>query len=229
MIATIPGLLSGHLTPPLAGLATALSGLTARASAATGNTFMWYATRAAAVGAYVLVTLTVLFGLARSLAHVARIRVSWLLEENHQTLAAITAVFVALHLLTLMLDPLYQFTPLNLIVPVGEPYAPFAVALGVLALYGLVATLVSSWLRHKMSYGAWRTLHYITFAVFWLVTAHGLLAGSDTGEAWMMVIYIVSAGLVSLGIVARLFWPASAPAPTGYGPLPGQRPLPRRL
>ncbi|HET9112048.1 MAG TPA: ferric reductase-like transmembrane domain-containing protein [Ktedonobacterales bacterium] len=198
-------------------LAAAATTATAAASAAsTANPFMWYATRAAAVSAYILLTLTVLMGLARSLARVARIHVSWLVEENHQILAVITAIFVALHLLTLLLDPLIPFSALNLLVPFNEPYSPFAVGLGVIALYGMVAVLLSSWLRRRMSYGVWRTLHYASFVTFLLVTTHGIIAGSDTREAWMTLVYLVSAGLVGLGLLARIFWPAPTPPMPAY-------------
>lgn len=213
----------------LATTATAARGLlgavvtTAHATAA--NPFMWYATRAAAVCAYILLTLTVVMGLARSLARVARVRVSWLVEENHQTLAAIAAVFVALHLLTLLLDPLIPFTPLNLLIPVNEPYSPIAVALGVLALYGMVALLASSWLRRRLSYRAWRTLHYVSFITFVLVTAHGVFAGSDTRQPWMYLIYLASAVIVGLGTLARMFWPSQ---PTRPQPRPAYQQAPRR-
>jgi predicted ferric reductase len=190
----------------LGALASATQAGAATTAVSTANPFMWYATRAASVSAYILLTLTVAMGLARSLTHAARVRVSWLVEENHQILAAITAVFVALHLLTLLLDPLIPFSLLNLIVPVGEPYSPVAVALGVIALYGMVAVLLSSWLRRRMSYRSWRTLHYASFVTFWLVTAHGVFAGSDTRQPWMYLIYIVSALVVAGGTLLRIFW-----------------------
>jgi len=208
----------------LAGVATAaqaLLGALASATqtqltsaATTANPFMWYATRAAAVSAYILLTLTVVMGLARSLTHAARVRVSWLVEENHQILAVIMAVFVALHLLTLLLDPLIPFSVINLILPVNEPYSPVAVSLGVIALYGMVAVLVSSWMRGKLSYRSWRTLHYASFITFWLVTAHGVFSGSDTSQPWMYIIYIVSSVIVAGGLLLRMFWPTPAqPAP----------------
>lgn len=199
-----------------------LSAVSAAAQASTANPFMWYATRAAAVSAYVLLALTVVMGLARSLARVARIRVSWLVEENHQILATITAVFVALHLLTLLLDPLIPFSLLNLLAPINEPYSPFAMALGVIALYGMIAVLFSSWLRGHMSYSAWRTLHYASFVTFWLVTLHGVFAGSDTREPWMYTIYIVSAVLVGGGTLLRMFWPTPMPTPA-YQQAPRRR------
>ena len=203
----------------LASVATSAHTLLGALTSATttANPFMWYVTRAAAVSAYILLTLTVVVGLARSLARVSRVRVSWLVEENHQILAVIAAVFVALHLLTLLLDPLIPFSLLNLVLPVNEPYSPIAVSAGVIALYGMVAVLVSSWLRGKLPYRVWRGLHYASFLTFWLVTGHGVVAGSDTSQPWMYTVYILASAVVAGGVLVRIFWPSPAqPARPAY-------------
>jgi hypothetical protein len=48
-------------------------------------------------------------------------------------------------------------------------------------------------------------LHYLSFAAFVLVTAHGLLAGSDASEPWMRGIYAASAGAFAFVTLLRLF------------------------
>src|SRR5260370_9150800 len=111
--------------------------------ASTVNPLLWYVTRAAAVSAYVTLTATVLLGIWRSLARVARIRTPWTLDEAHQFLAALTAGFVALHLMALLFDPLIPFSLLNLLLPVAEPYPRFAVDLAGLSLYPLVVVLLT--------------------------------------------------------------------------------------
>ncbi|HEV2237237.1 MAG TPA: ferric reductase-like transmembrane domain-containing protein [Ktedonobacterales bacterium] len=177
--------------------------------AATANPTLWYVTRASAVSAYVLLSASVVLGLMRT----TRRQVPWWLDEAHRYLALLVAGFVVLHLLSLAFDPLIPFAPLSLLLPVAEPYRPFASALGVLGLYCLVAVAVSSWLRRYIAHATWRTLHYGSFAVFVLVTAHGLLAGSDSGEAWMRLVYLGAAILVALLTIRRLAQaPATAPA-----------------
>lgn len=212
-----------------------LSGLSVASVAtdtATANPLLWYVTRAAAVSAYITLTVTVILGLARALARAARIRSSralWLLDEAHPYLALLTTAFVALHLLSLLFDPLIPFAPLNLLLPIAEPYRPFAVDVGVLALYALAIVLLSSWLRRRITYARWRTLHYTSFVAFALVTLHGLLAGSDAGEAWMRLVYICGAGVVAVLVLARMFWPAQTTSPTQErGGLPALAPVPHR-
>jgi len=112
----------GGAFPQLLAAATSVT-------AATANPTMWYTTRAAAVCAYIALTLTCLLGIVRSLMRVSRFRRTWLIEEIHQYVADAAVIFVAVHLTTLLLDPLTPFAPVNLLLPIGEPYRSLAVAL----------------------------------------------------------------------------------------------------
>ncbi|HLZ24882.1 MAG TPA: ferric reductase-like transmembrane domain-containing protein [Ktedonobacterales bacterium] len=180
----------------------------AAAAQSTASPALWYITRAAAVSAYLLLTLTVALGILRSLARDLTIRAGWTLDEIHQFLALLTGAFVLLHLGTLVLDPYIPFSLANLIIPVAQPYRSFATDLGVLALYTLAVVLVSSWLRRRMSYRVWRGVHYASFITFFLVTLHGLLAGADAAAPWMHAIYIGSAAAVVFLVFFRILAPA---------------------
>ena len=191
-----------HLTQ----VAKLLAASGASTHATKANPFFWYVTRAAALSAYIVLTVVVLLGISRSLVRISGSRASWMLDEVHQFLAVLVAALVGLHLLTLFLDPLIPFSLINFLVPLAEPYRPFAVDLGVLALYGLAIVLVSSWLRRSIKYASWRALHYTSFAVFLLVTLHGLLAGSDSGQSWMILVYISASVSVLLMTLIRILW-----------------------
>ncbi len=172
---------------------------------ATADPTMWYITRAAALSAYVLLTVTVDVGLLRSIASSLRVRVSWALDELHQFVALLAAAFVALHLVCLLLDPFLNFSLSNLLIPLDQPYKTVSVDLGVLGLYALMIVLISSWLRRSISYRMWRGLHYVSFALFALVTLHGLFAGSDSGLAWTHALYLGSSASVIFLTLVRMF------------------------
>ena len=174
------------------------------AARVTGDPRLWYVTRAAGVAAYVLLAVAVDLGIFRSLARQLGEPVSWALDEFHQFLTLLAAGFVLLHLVALAFDPFIHFTPRNLLLPLDQPYRQLAVDLGVLALYALAVVLLSSWLRHRLSYGIWHGLHYLGFAAFALVTAHGVLAGADGGAGWMRAIYIAAAASAAFLIGMRV-------------------------
>ncbi len=173
--------------------------------------FLWYVTRMLAVGAYLALTGSVLLGLLQSIARAAGERISWAINELHIVLSVLTGVLVAGHLITLILDPYLPFSIPNIIIPLAEPYKPLAVDLGVLALYGMVALLLSSYLKSRISYGMWRAIHYLSFVAFILVTLHGWLAGSDATTNWMTAIYV--GGSVAVGFLSFMRLITESPTP----------------
>jgi predicted ferric reductase len=157
------------------------------------------------VAAYVALSLSVILGMLRTVARKASERISWVVDELHQFIATLTGFLVLGHLLALKFDDFLPFSLGNLLLPFAEPYKPFATALGVLAFYGLVALLVSSWLRRRMRYSWWRAIHYVSFLTFLVVTAHGWLVGSDSGEPWMRAVYAGATSAVLFLILVRFF------------------------
>jgi predicted ferric reductase len=174
----------------------------ALAATVSGPT-LWYVTRACAVAAYVLLAVSVALGTLRAIARRTGEHLSWLADELHQFIATLAGVLIAAHLVTLVLDTYKPFTVANILLPLDEPYRPFAVVLGVYAFYGMVVLLFSSWLRRRVPHRFWRAIHYLSFLTFALITAHGLLAGSDAQEAWMRGLYAWAAGSVCFAMLVR--------------------------
>lgn len=186
----------------------------AAAVAAGVNPTTWYLTRAMAFAAYLLLTVSVLLGMLRTIARQAGERVSWIVDELHQVAATLAGLAIAGHLVTLLLDSFLPFSVGNLLLPLQEPYRATPVRLGVLALYGTALLLLSSWMRRRVPYRLWRGLHYLSFITFALVTVHGFLAGSDADEPWMRAVYAGAAAAVAfLGLVRLFVGPTAAPVP----------------
>jgi methionine sulfoxide reductase heme-binding subunit len=174
---------------------------------------LWYVTRAAGVSAYVLLAVVVDLGILLSLARQLETRASWVFDELHQFLALLAAAMIALHLGVLLIDPFITFSFANLLLPFGEPYQPLGISVGVLGLYALLILLASSWLRRFIPRRIWRTLHFVSFAAFVLVTTHGLLAGSDAGLGWLRsVFFAATASTFFLTIMRLVLVPRGAEA-----------------
>jgi predicted ferric reductase len=157
---------------------------------ATSDPTLWYLTRATAVAAYIALTASVYLGILRSIARTAGERLSWVADELHAVIATLAGLLVVGHLVSIKLDSFVSFSFANLLLPGNQPYQPvLGVNLGVFALYTMALLLLSSWLRRRIPYGLWRAIHYLSFVAFVLVTAHGLMIGSDAGEVWMRALY----------------------------------------
>ncbi len=179
--------------------------LMASTAATSVDPFWWYMTRTFAIGSYVSLTIAVVLGLTRSLARTNGERVSWLIEELHIVVSVLTGVLVLGHLTTLLIDPFIPFQISNFFIPLSQPYSTFAVDLGVLSFYGMGALLLSSWAKRRIPYGLWRTIHYVSFATFILVTIHGWVAGSDSVANWMPAVYFGSSAAVGTLVAMRAF------------------------
>jgi predicted ferric reductase len=188
---------------PIATVATSLRALAAHG--AQDAPLLWYLTRTFAVASYIALTLTVILGMLRAIARTTGERLSWVVDELHSFVASLTAGLIAGHLVSLKLDPFIPFAVNNLIVPGDQPYRPLASNLGVLAFYAMTVVLVSSWFRALIPYRFWRFLHVFSFVAFGLVTAHGLLAGSDASEPWQRALYGMAIGAVGFLTLLRLF------------------------
>ena len=166
---------------------------------------LWYLTRTTAVAAYVALTLSVILGMLRTIARTSGERLSWVVDELHTFIASLAGGLIAGHLISLKLDPFIPFTLNNLLIPGDQPYRPLASNLGVFAFYTMTVVLVTSWIRALLPYRLWRFLHVFSFVAFGLVTAHGLLAGSDATEPWQRALYGMAVGAVGFLTLLRLF------------------------
>jgi sulfoxide reductase heme-binding subunit YedZ len=110
-------------------------------------------------------------------------------------------------------------------VPFVGPYRPVATGLGTLAFWILVVVTPSFALKKRLfSYRAWRTLHYLSYAAFILVTAHGLLTGTDATKLGFQVLFGVSVLLSVILLGYRIGVKQASGAKPGRGRAPSHAP-----
>jgi sulfoxide reductase heme-binding subunit YedZ len=124
--------------------------------------------------------------------------------EVHKTLALTGLAALALHGTALVLDSTVKVTPAALVVPGLVSYRPAAVALGVVGGWLFAAVTISFWVRKRIGVRNWRRLHWLTYGVFALATAHGLLAGTDTSQAWTRELYAGALATVAAATTWRV-------------------------
>lgn len=193
----------------------------------------WLLERLAAFLAYFAMTGSVVYGLLLStklLDAIAHRPISFAL---HQDLAAVGLGLAGVHGVLLGLDATVPFSLQQMVVPGLAPYAPLAVAIGQLTFYVTAVVVASFYVRRHIGQRAWRTLHVLTFLAFAGATAHGILAGSDSGAAWTWWMYSGSVAIVTFLFAYRLATAfarrgASARQPMLRGE-PQQVPAPRQV
>ena len=197
-LVVLVGALAGWWLAPLAVRAWSVA-------VPAGDKAAWYLTRATATVAYLVLTGSTIWGLMLSTKLAKAYVPAPLAMALHSVLSWLAVALGGLHALLLLFDGYYPYTVADLLVPFTGPYRPFWVGLGVISLYGLALTAASYWVRQRLGYRAWRRLHSISFPLYFLVTLHGLLAGSDSTQPGAQVIYLVSAMVVLLFTGYRVY------------------------
>ncbi len=169
---------------------------------------LWYLARAAGVMALVSFTCATVLGALGSSVRQAGVRFG--LEYVHRAAAATGLVLLGGHVTAVILDSYVDIGPGVLVWPLGSGYRPFAVLLGALALYALVLAALAGAARGRLAASAaltrrWRLLHGAAYAGWLLSVGHGLLAGTDRGTGWMLLIDLACVVAVAAAVMARMW------------------------
>lgn len=141
----------------------------------------WYLARSTGYVAWALLCTSVIGGLALSTRLTRRPTPAWTLDL-HRFVAGAATAFTALHIVGLVADSYVHFGVAELLVPYASTWRPGAVALGVVAMYLLIAVEASSLLMRHLPRRLWRAVHLSSYVAFWAATFHLLTAGSDAGH-----------------------------------------------
>ncbi len=167
------------------------------------STAVWYAARAGGVVAYLLVSASVLAGLLLAGKATVPGFPRFAVEDVHRFLGLLAGLFVGVHVGAIVLDTVVPFSLMQILVPFTAGYRPLATGLGVVALELLVAVAATNRLRSRLPYRIWRRAHYLTLAVWFLATTHGILAGTDRDQTWLLWVYAVTVALVTAAGAVR--------------------------
>ncbi len=168
----------------------------------TDPTF-WLLARASGLTAYILLTLSVLAGLVIRSRPFGRAVKGAAVMELHRLLALLGLAGLGVHGTALLLDRTVHMPVAGLFVPGASPYRPVSVALGVAAAELMALVVVSFSVRKLIGQKRWRLLHWSTYGIFALATAHGLLAGSDSAQPWARDLYVGAVAAVAFATAWR--------------------------
>ncbi len=179
------------------------------------DSWAWYIIRAAGFTAAGLIVLLVLSGIGQvtglTYKYIEPLK-AWAI---HKALALALCAAVVIHVLFLLVDHYVKFSVPQILIPFVSKYSNntsflgialgwAAIAMGILAAYGIIILVASSlgWIETKKK--TWRKLHYISYAVAVLVFLHALYSGSDLKYGLFRKVWILIGIVVVIGIVMRI-------------------------
>lgn len=166
----------------------------------------WYLSRGSAFAAFVLVWLSMVFGLLIT-NKLARM---WpggpTAFDLHQYTSLLGLGFILFHVLILLGDRYINYNLAQMLLPFGsENYKTVWVGLGQIGFYTLLLVSFTFYVRRAITQRAFRIIHFVSFASFMLALVHGLWSGTDASSMWATSLYWVSAGSVLFLTVYRIF------------------------
>lgn len=179
------------------------------AIAAAGPSAYWYLTRATGVVALLLATVAVALGVLDVRRFSTARTPRFLIDSLHRSSSLLAIVFLAVHVLTSVLDSFAKIAITDAFVPFAGSYRPFWLGLGALSLDLLLAVTITSLLRQRIGYRSWRVTHWLAYASWPVALLHALGTGSDVKQAWMLWLSAACVAVVLAAVLARVAfgWP----------------------
>lgn len=145
----------------------------------TDRSMTWQFIRSSGIAAYILFTVSTLWGLALSSKIVKDWSPGTLSMLLHSTVSWVGVGLAALHAVLLLFDEYVPYQPAELVIPFTGPYRPLAVGLGTLSFWIMLLVALSFAIKKRLGHRRWKLLHYAAYVGFFMVTAHALFAGTD--------------------------------------------------
>lgn len=164
----------------------------------------WMLIRGSGIVAFAALSAATIWGLLVSSKLLGRIVKVKPLTWFHESLGIAALLATAVHVVVLSVHDYLDFTWSEILIPGVSDWRRGAVALGVVALYGLVIVVGSFYVKKHIGQKAWRLIHFSSLGVFVAALLHGMTAGTDTRTPLMLGLYIGSAFVVAALVGLRM-------------------------
>jgi predicted ferric reductase len=185
----------------------------------TSKTWLWFATRATGLVALVLLTASLALGL---LSAVRWQRPGWprfVTAGLHRNVSMLACTVVLVHIGTTLADGFVPIYVQDAVLPWGSAYRPLWLGLGAVSFDLMLALILTSLVRTRMSYRAWRTVHWAAYLSWPAAVLHGLGTGTDTPVRWVLLLTLACVAVIAglAGWRLAYGWPDHAVARAAAG------------
>jgi DMSO/TMAO reductase YedYZ heme-binding membrane subunit len=164
----------------------------------------WVSARGAGIAAFSLLAAATIWGLLLSSKLLAGRYSTKNLTFVHEALSIGSLLATIIHVAAILTDQYVQFSIVNVLVPGSSSWRPSAVAFGIVALYGMLLTTSTFYMRRRIGKRTWRAIHYLTYGVFTSAVLHGIKAGTDSHGILAIALYGGAALVVAALTVIRV-------------------------
>src|SRR5579859_5448697 len=152
------------------------------------TTYLWYTTRGAGAVSLVLLSAVIVLGILGASRYEAPGWPRFVTTGFHRNLSLLAVVFLALHIVTAVVDPYTSLGWTTVLIPFTSSYRTLWLGLGTVAFDLLLAIVLTSLLRRFIGQPAWRGVHWLAYACWPVAVLHGFGTGTDAWSFWLLLI-----------------------------------------
>ncbi|HZJ47404.1 MAG TPA: ferric reductase-like transmembrane domain-containing protein [Acidimicrobiia bacterium] len=149
----------------------------------------WITVRGSGIIAFALLAAATIWGLVISSKTLSRAVSTKNTTYVHEAFSIGSLFATVIHVVALLTDEYVDFGLRQVLVPGASPWKPVAIALGIVALYGMVLTSFTFYIRQRIGQRVWRGVHYLTYGVFSAALIHSIQAGTDSHGIFAFALY----------------------------------------
>jgi predicted ferric reductase len=150
--------------------------------------WLWYFSRATGLVSLVLFTGVVVLGALGAGRVATKQWPRFTVAALHRNLALVSVVFLVLHIGSAIIDGYVPLGWLDVVVPFVSEYQPFWVGLGAVAIDLVIAIVVTSLVRTRISPKVWRVVHWLAYLCWPVALVHAIGMASEYG--WVLALEI---------------------------------------
>ncbi len=164
---------------------------------------LWFLTRATGIVALLLIFAAVADGLVFSGRNGGgRVRPAWWMDL-HRGLGGYALIFTGAHLATAYGADIGGGLA-QVLVPGAAKASTTAYALGVLALYAIAATVLTTWPKRRLRRKVWHLVHLLSIPAAVAAAMHAYQLGSDARKPLYLAVSALAAGVTTYPLALRL-------------------------
>jgi sulfoxide reductase heme-binding subunit YedZ len=167
-------------------------------------TAFWYISRATGIVAFLLLTAVFVLGIAvRGKSRLPGLP-RFATADLHRNISLLAVVFVAVHVLTAVLDSYVHIPLLAAVVPFSSGYERLWLGIGAVSLDLMLAMIVTSLLRARLNRVLWRAVHLTAYLCWPVALVHSVFSSEDLRQFPMMFIALASVVLIIAAVAWRV-------------------------
>jgi predicted ferric reductase len=168
----------------------------------SASTAFWYASRATGIVALLLLTAVLVLGILVNRQGRLPGLPKFAVTSLHRNLSLLSVAFIAIHVLTAVLDTYVSIPVTAGVIPFASGYERFWIGLGAISFDLMLAIIVTSLLRGRLNRVLWRAIHLLAYLSWPVAFAHSVGSSKDLQHGWLLYL----AGACAVGVGAAIAW-----------------------